>query len=155
MKIDIRNMLQYDEGYKLMVYRCTGGYLTGGIGHNFDADPAIHIMHRKVKFGDRVSPDEAVALFEYDLGKVMMGLKKRVSFFNSSPENIKAVLINMAFQMGIDGLAKFKRMLKAMDEGDYEAAADHILDSKYAKDTPSRARRMSRLCVGLVDKHYQ
>lgn len=154
MSIDIQKMLTYDEGYKLTVYRCTGGFLTGGIGHNFDADPALNIMHRKMKFGDKLSPDEALALFDYDVKKVMMGLKTSLPFFNDAPEHIRAVLINMAFQMGINGLLKFKKMLRAMEEGDYEKAAMQIEDSKYYKDTPNRARRVMWMCLGSIDKHY-
>lgn len=154
MVIDIERMLTYDEGYRLTVYRCSAGFLTGGIGHNFDADPALKIMHRKVKFGDRLSPDEVIALFDYDIKKVLMGLKTSLPFFDDAPENIRAVLINMAFQMGINGLLKFKKMLGAMESGDYEGAAMQIEDSKYYKDTPNRARRVMWLCVGSIDKHY-
>lgn len=154
MSIDIQKMLTYDEGYKLTVYRCSAGYLTGGIGHNFDADPALKIMHRKVKFGDKLSPDEVIALFDYDIKKVMMGLKTSLPFFDEAPENIRAVLINMAFQMGINGLLKFKKMLGAMAIGDYEKAAMQIENSKYYTDTPNRARRVMWMCLGSIDKHY-
>lgn len=155
MLIDIQKMLTYDEGYRLTVYRCTKGFLTGGIGHNFDADPALKIMHRKVKFGDKLSPDECLALFDYDIKKVMMGLKTSLPFFDSAPENIRAVLINMAFQMGVHGVLGFGDMIDAMAIGDYEKAAIEIEDSKYyKKDTPNRARRVMWMCVGSIDKHY-
>ena len=154
MNIDIQKMLMFDEGYKLTVYRCSAGYLTGGIGHNFDADPALKIMHRKVRFGDKLSPDEALALFDYDLKKVMRGLKTSLPFFELAPENIQAVLINMAFQLGINGLLRFKKMLAAINIGDYEKAAMEIEDSKYYTDTPNRARRVMWMCVGSIDKHY-
>jgi len=152
--IDIEKMLSFDEGYKLTVYRCTAGFLTGGIGHNFDADPALHIMSRRVRFGDKISPDEVLSLFDYDIKNVMAGLNRRVGFFKTAPDNIKAVLINMAFQMGIVRLLKFKKMLASMQAGDYEQAALEIADSKYYTDTTSRARRMINTVKGFTPKEY-
>lgn len=152
--IDIQKMLTADEGYKLTVYRCSKGFLTGGIGHNFDADPAFNIMQRPIRFGDKISPDEVIALFDYDIKKVMTGLKKRINNFNEMPENYRAVLINMAFQMGVSGLLGFKKMLAAMSYRDDNVAAHEIKDSKYYSDTPNRAKRMIALIRGNVPREY-
>ena len=51
---------------------------------------------------------------------------------------------NMGYQLGIAELMGFKRMLAAMERGDYEAAAREMLDSKWARqDSPGRARRLA------------
>lgn len=52
-----------------------------------------------------------------------------------------AVLISMAYQMGVDGLAGFPRTLKHVAVGDFELASENMLQSKWAKQTPNRARR--------------
>lgn len=152
--IDIKKMLMADEGYKLIVYRCSAGYLTGGIGHNFEADPAFNIMQRPMHFGAKISPDEAFALFDYDVRKVMAGLNGRLPGFNDMPENYKAVLVNMAFQMGIGGLMRFKKMLAAMSFKDDKATINEIIDSKYYSDTRNRAKRMVALIRGNIPKEY-
>jgi GH24 family phage-related lysozyme (muramidase) len=63
-------------------------------------------------------------------------------------EQRRAVLADMAFQMGGDGLGAFHHMLAAVKAGQWQEAAAHMLDSDYArelkalqsdKDKPSRA----------------
>jgi hypothetical protein len=49
----------------------------------------------------------------------------------------------MAFQMGARGLLEFKKMLQAAQEGDYGTAALHMVDSKWATQTSTRAHRLA------------
>jgi lysozyme len=49
----------------------------------------------------------------------------------------------MSFEMGVDGLMGFKNTLKMIEQGDYEAAAENMLNSLWAKQTPARANRMA------------
>lgn len=55
----------------------------------------------------------------------------------------KAVLINMAFQLGFNGLSKFRNMLAAVQSEQYVLAASEMLDSLWAKQTPNRAKELS------------
>ena len=59
-----------------------------------------------------------------------------------SPER-QAVLVNMAFNLGIAGLLAFKRMLAACERGEYAAAAREMLDSVWAKQVGARAVRLA------------
>jgi len=56
----------------------------------------------------------------------------------------QAVLVNMAFQMGIQGVQKFKKTLSLVEMGDYDGAADGMLKSLWAKQTPNRAAEMAQ-----------
>lgn len=60
------------------------------------------------------------------------------------------VIFDMAYQMGVNGLLKFEKMLAAIDEEDYETAADELLDSNYARQTPERANRNADLLRGCA-----
>jgi lysozyme len=51
--------------------------------------------------------------------------------------------MNMAFQMGINGLLKFKKTLTLIEMGDFDAAADGMMKSLWAKQTPNRASEMA------------
>ncbi len=51
----------------------------------------------------------------------------------------------MVFQLGIGGVSKFKNMWKALGEGDYQTASEEMLDSRWAKQTPSRAEGLSEI----------
>lgn len=54
-----------------------------------------------------------------------------------------ASLLNMAFQMGVDGLLGFKNTLELIRTGSYEKAAEGMLSSLWAKQTPARAKRLA------------
>lgn len=51
------------------------------------------------------------------------------------------VLYSMAYQMGVDGLAAFKNTLVMISNGNFSGAAEGMLNSLWAKQTPGRARR--------------
>jgi len=50
----------------------------------------------------------------------------------------------MAYNLGIAGLNKFRKMWAAIDVADYATAAEEMLDSKWAKQVGVRAIRLSR-----------
>lgn len=125
--------LRSDEGERFKLYRCTAGKLTIGVGHNIE-DRGVSKQVSELMLEEDLSQavQDAVYLFP--------GFNSRVDF----TDNRKAALVNMAFQLGRDRLSGFARMRAAVAAGDWEAAADHALDSKWAKeDTPERAKRVA------------
>ena len=83
------------------------------------------------------------------LGRSVMG---KFPFFDSLPPDCKEVLMEMCYQLGVTGVSKFKKALKAMEDGDWEKAADEMLDSKWAKQTPRRAKEMSDIIRSLHEE---
>ncbi|WP_345859299.1 glycoside hydrolase family protein [Shewanella algae] len=57
----------------------------------------------------------------------------------------QVVLVSMAYQMGIEGLAGFKNMLNAITAAQWAEAASHALDSLWARQTPARAQRHAEM----------
>jgi len=55
------------------------------------------------------------------------------------------VLVEMVFQMGVAGVAEFKNFLAAIRSRDWDTAANEMLDSKWAKQTPERANALSEI----------
>jgi len=51
------------------------------------------------------------------------------------------ILYSMAYQMGVDGLAAFNNTLVMISNGNFTGAAEGMLSSLWAKQTPGRARR--------------
>ena len=49
----------------------------------------------------------------------------------------------MAFNLGIGGLLKFRKMLLALRKKDYQTAAKECLNSNYAKEVKSRAKTIA------------
>ena len=64
------------------------------------------------------------------------------------PDHVKNVLIEMAYQMGVNGLLKFKKTLEHIENKQYEKASIEMLDSNWARQTPLRAKKLSNLMKG-------
>ena len=116
----------------LHAYEDSLGYLTIGYGRLID----------RAKHGG-ISEAEAEYLLQNDVSIVLSALHRNITFFDSLCVPRQAVLVNMAFQMGIAGLLKFKKTLTLIEMGDYDGAADGMLKSLWAKQTPNRAAEMA------------
>ena len=60
-------------------------------------------------------------------------------------------MINMVFQMGAGGVSKFKAMNRCISEEDYYEASKEMLNSKWANQTPNRAKRLSLRMAALSE----
>ena len=60
-------------------------------------------------------------------------------------DDAKSIICEMIFQLGGNGVSKFKNMWKALKENppNYFEAHVQMLDSKWAKQTPNRAKEMA------------
>lgn len=71
------------------------------------------------------------------------------AWFTGLDEARQQCILEMAYQMGVEGVQGFSKMIAALQVGDYPRAADEALDSLWAKQTPARARDVAqRLEVG-------
>ena len=131
---DLRADLIRDEGLRLKPYRDTVGKLTIGIGRNLD-DVGI-------------SEHEAIAMLNSDIERTWADLDRIAPWWQGLDDVRKRVLLNMAFNLGIGGLAKFKNTLAAVKEGRYADAADEMLASKWANQVGDRATRLAAMMRG-------
>ena len=133
------------EGLRLHTYLCPAGRLTIGYGHNLSDNPVWGLQK-----GDRISRAAAERLLENDIYTTGRQLDAalpwwRVLGSGASDFPRQAVLLNMAFQLGVAGLCAFKKALGALHAGAFGEAARHMLDSKWARrDSPARARELAR-----------
>ena len=60
-------------------------------------------------------------------------------------DDAKSIICEMIFQLGGHGVSKFRNMWKALqkDPPDYKEASVQMLDSRWAKQTPNRAKEMA------------
>lgn len=136
MSETIYEILMRHEGICLKPYHCTSGKLTIGVGRNLE-DLGI-------------SKDEAFILLESDVTRVRQGLDKYLPWWDEKPDPIKIVLQSMAFQLGIAGILKFKRFLAALQISAYSDAANHMLESAWAKQTPNRAEELAAMVAAAA-----
>ena len=123
---DIKN----HEGFSSVVYKCTAGYDTIGYG-------------KRVKYL-KVTQEQAEEWLKEDLENLKYVLADKYAWFLPSPQEVKDIVMNMAYQLGPTSFSKFKRTIKLFKNKDYEGASIEMLDSKWAReDTPERAKELS------------
>ncbi|CCI88724.1 T4-like phage baseplate hub + tail lysozyme [Yersinia phage phiR1-RT] len=164
----IREMVQRDEGLRLKVYRDLNGIgWTVGIGHyiaegnltNEQVNAALSKQVGRTVTGNPgiITMEEAEKLFSDDLAKMQKDCSTNSSvapIYNKVNRSRQMALENMAFQMGIGGLAKFSNMLNAMFISDWETAYREAKDSTWANQTPGRASRVSMIIrVGNLEPY--
>lgn len=129
----LRQQLRAEEGVVPHAYQDHLGFWTIGVGRLIDK--------RK---GGRLRDDEIDLLLDNDIAEKTAEVRAALPWFDRLNEARQAVLIGMAFQMGTEGLLKFQQTLAAIRDERYAHAANLMLQSLWAKQTPARARRMAR-----------
>jgi lysozyme len=130
---NLARQLTGDEGVRPCVYQDHLGYWTIGIGRLVDSR----------KPGAGLRPNEIEFLLANDIEDRVRELAKRLPWFIQLDEARQGVLLNMSFQLGVDGLLAFKNTLELVRTGKYTEAAAAMLQSKWAGQTPERAKRLS------------
>lgn len=122
----IVDMVKKHEGLRLKPYRCPAGKLTIGWGRNLE-DVGIN-------------REEAEILLMNDLREAQQDMRL---LFNPVSRTMTLnrweALLDMRFQLGGAGFRKFEKMLLAVQNEDWDTAANECMDSLYAKQTPNRA----------------
>lgn len=124
------------EGYRSVAYLDHLGYLTVGIGHRVTSTDNI-------KLNEKISIVRIKKFFNDDIHKAFNGAKTLLLNFESHPRAVKNILTEMVFQLGRNGVSKFKKTLSLINAKDYPSASIEMLDSKWYKQTPSRAKALS------------
>ena len=132
---DLLNRIKHHEGYRSRVYKCTEGYDTIGYGFaikdlELDEDLAEEILIRKVE-------------------ELIKRVRSKFDWLDSVPREVQGILVEMSYQMGLSNVSKFKKALHAMQMLQWRKAADEMLDSKWAKQTPNRAKELSDIIRSL------
>ena len=124
------------EGYRNKVYLDSLGKRTVGVGHLCVED--FWVDDREY------SEDMLMNILKDDLKNAIQGAERLLKDCRILDSLAREIVIEMVFQLGETGVSKFKNMLKALKEGpDYKTAAIEMLDSRWAKQTPNRAKKMS------------
>ncbi len=90
-----------------------------------------------------ITEDESRAIVAGRVQQLRSELSKELWWFSTAPATVQDVLIEMAYQLGVGGVRKFRNTLAHLAKADYSAAADEMLDSLWAKQTPGRAHALA------------
>lgn len=137
--MNIVDLIRYEEGWRSKPYLCSLGYPTCGFGFKIGPKGAPISQYQFTL------PIEAGSVWlESILTKTRSDMLQRpriAAAMNACDEVRQAVLISMAYQMGVDGLDAFKNTLHSISAGYWVLAAGEMLDSRWARQTPARAKR--------------
>ena len=86
-----------------------------------------------------ITEEEALAILQMRIDKISNQLSNKMSFYNNLDQDIKDMLTEMSFQMGVEGVMNFQHMLEAIENEDWCKAHSEGMDSKWYKETKDRA----------------
>lgn len=125
MLIDDTHLLA-DEGFKEKPYQDSLGNWTIGIGFT------------------SLTLDEANVIAEMKLTRLDRQLRVMLYWYGSLSPQVKGVILNMAYQMGVHGLLGFTETLDHIRRGNYQLAANAALNSRWHTQTPNRAEAVAQ-----------
>lgn len=147
----MRAELRVDEGERLRVYRCTAGKLTIGVGRNLDdvgirpAETERLGISKTTVIRDGITAAQSAALLDGDLDEVERGLDRQLPWWRTLDPVRQRVIVNMAFNLGVPGLLKFRNTLALIRRGDYASAAVAMGQSRWADQVGDRAKRLQSM----------
>jgi len=145
-KNEMFNMLKKHEGYKPQMYKDTEGHWTIGVGHLVTANEISKFKNRKL------SDTEIRSLFDSDLSIAIANAKKFVPNLNTLPLPVQHAMVNMAFNLGINRLMKFKDLRQSLASKDFNKASKDMLNSKWASQVKGRAVELSNMVKSAAKK---
>lgn len=150
---DIFDLLDFEEGFRTKPYIDTEGFPTGGYGFKLGPKgaPLSHYTFTIPKSAGEVWMrcicDDMVLQIDSnpayaDIRKALNKLRSLTAPGVSDYSDPRiCVLLSMGYQMGLDGLAKFKNTLGHIAQASWGNAKAGMLASLWAKQTPKRAKR--------------
>ena len=123
--------IKLEEGFSGVVYQDHLGFDTIGYGCKMP-----------------LTKNEAELILNYRLSRTINGVNSSLYYLDIDNEAWN-ILYEMAYQIGINGLLKFKGMIAALKEQNYEQASAEMIDSLWAKQTPNRANRLANRMKGI------
>ena len=138
--------LKKHEGFRSKVYKCTAGKDTIGYGYNINSN-TLRLPPNEIKsfYEVGISVVRAEQLLKQCCNQVESSLSKELDFYDNLDLNTKYVLLNMAYNLGVQGLLEFKTTLGLIKQGKYNEASVQMLKSKWAEQVKGRATELSTI----------
>ena len=129
VSLELLSSIRKHEGFRSKVYKDTLDFDT--IGYGFAVKDLV------------LDEDIANIILQRKLEALIRSIEFKFSWYADLPNAVKDVVIEMCYQLGVKGFSKFRKTIKHLENEEWELAADEILDSKWAVQTPNRAKALS------------
>ena len=121
--------IKQHEGYRSKVYDDSLGIPTIGYGFaikdlELDEDICDIILERKIKV-------------------LKVRIAKKFQWYGYMPPEIKDIIDEMCYQLGVYGFSCFKKTIAYLQDKKFKEASVEMLDSRWAEQTPNRAKELS------------
>jgi lysozyme len=131
MNKDLIDSIKQHEGYRSKVYKDSLGIDTIGYGFaikdlELDEDICDIILDRKIK-------------------ELATRVNRTFSWYRYMPQEIRDVVMNMCYQLGVGGFSKFRKTISFLQNKQFHDASEEMLDSLWARQTPNRAKELSKI----------
>jgi len=126
---DIIEKIKRHEGWRSKPYRCSAGKLTIGYGTNIE----------------KISKEEGELLLELRLNDIFYYAIPQLPEYNTLNDTRKLVYLDMLYNLGFKNFKGFKKMRKAVKEGNWHGAANEIENSKYYKQVGLRGKENTEM----------
>lgn len=134
----IKEDLIKHEGYVREIYLDSEHLPTFGIGHLVvETDPEY-----TWPIGTPVEDERILSAFQTDFEEAYTDACVVFLNFDSLPDRVKRVCVNMAFNLGRPRLSRFKNMIGAVNEGNWSRAADEMVDSRWYGQVGRRSEEL-------------
>jgi len=138
------------EGKRDRAYLDSRGIQTIGVGFNLtrqDADSRLKRIGanpKKIKAGKaRLTDSQIQKLLVDDLNQAKLNAENLVKNFSGLPQAVQGVLVEMAFNLGKQGLSEFKRFLSYVSMKKWNDAYLEMLRSDWKKQVGDRAQTLA------------
>ena len=144
--IDIATkLIQFNEGLRLEVYKCPAGFKTFGYGTNLEVANLSTIKEVAKLYGEAtgdldlaidyidITQKEKLAnlLLKQHLRSCAKALHTQKWFTDDLTEFQQGIILDLAYNVGVAGVLKFKKMIAAIKQRNYGIAGTEMLHSKY------------------------
>lgn len=164
MSVTLQKILAFEEGIRYKPYLCPANHWTIAVGWNLEEHGLPEWVCKEFFDRGKISHETAIKMLDYQIAEC--GLDAKVWYQRSKngklidppmmTEARRRACENMAFQLGLPGLMKFKKTRQFVQQGLWSDAAEECLDSKWARDdSPARAKRVARVFESGDDAFYE
>ena len=152
-----RAWIEHWEGRRNQTYIDSEGHPTVGVGFNLDdngarADiEALGLNYDQVRAGAQDLTDAQIdTLLDRTVNQAVQGAQRVLATFDTIPDDKQIVIVDMVFNLGVDGFSKFAHAIQAIKSQDWATAAEQMQQSLWFRQVGARASADVNLMAGRI-----